>query len=218
MTAMTIERLTEILELADQLRAGRDKMQEPQELPAPFGNAIRAVDSVLQAMKCEAVLAGGWAVWRLGFAARVTEDIDIVLPADRIEEFLQFAAASGFERLPQPVGRWPKVRHTESGIKVDILPEGARPGNSKEPAPTTIPHPKGMGGVPGRLRYIRLVALFELKLAAGRARDRHDVVELIRANPNFLADIRQHLQTVHESYASTFDYLVERAREEEEER
>jgi aminoglycoside-2''-adenylyltransferase len=218
MRATTIEQLTEILDLADQLREGRDSMQTPQDLPGRFGLVVQAVDRILQAMNCESVLAGGWAVWRLGFAARVTEDIDIVLPANRIEEFMQAAEGCGFERLPHPPGRWPKLRHNESGIKVDILPEGARPGNSKNPAPTTIPHPSAMGAVPGLLRYIQLASLFELKLAAGRARDRHDVVELIHANPNLLADIRQHLQTAHETYASTFDHLVERAREEKEER
>jgi hypothetical protein len=218
MAAMTLERLTEVLELADQLREGRDAMQSPQDLPGRFGATIQAVDRVLQAMKCESVLAGGWAVWRLGFAARVTEDIDIVLPAAQIEEFLRVAEASGFESLPQPMRRWPKVRHRESGIKVDILPEGARPGNLKDPAPTTIPHPEAMGAIPGCLRYIRLASLVELKLAAGRHRDRHDVVELILANPDSLADIRQHLQTVHVTYVSAFDQLVERAREEEEER
>src|SRR5213078_1871754 len=126
----------------------------------------------------------GWAVWHHGFVGRVTQDVDIVLPADRIDEFLRVAADSGFEVLPQPAGRWPKVLHKDTGVKVDILPEGARPGTASRPAPTTIPAPGAMGAAGWRLHYITLESLVELKLAAGRAKDAADVVELLRVNPD----------------------------------
>jgi hypothetical protein len=112
---------------------------------------------------------------------RVTQDLDIVLPADRVEEFLCAAAVSGFEVLPATPGRWPKVHHQESDIQVDILPEGGCPGTAAKPAPTTIPHPKDLGAAGIALRYIPLAALMELKIAAGRARDEGDVIELLRA-------------------------------------
>src|SRR5438034_10476890 len=107
-------------------------------------------------MQCPSVLAGGWAVWRHGFVGRVTQDLDIVLPADRIEEFLRTAAVSGFEVLPQPEGRWPKVRHKETDVRVDVLPEGGRPGTLARPAPTTIRHPSDLGAEGCTLRYISL--------------------------------------------------------------
>ena len=52
-------------------------------------------------MNCVSVLAGGWAVWRHGYVGRVTEHVDIALPADRIDAFLRVAAVSGFEVLAQ---------------------------------------------------------------------------------------------------------------------
>jgi hypothetical protein len=52
-----------------------------------------------------------------------------------------------------------------------------------------------------------------LKLAAGRARDESDVVELIRANPDQVDSIRQSLARVHTDYVAAFDLLVERARD-----
>jgi len=52
-----------------------------------------------------------------------------------------------------------------------------------------------------------------LKLAAGRPRDEGDVAELIRANPESVEAIRQHLAAVHPNYAAAFDQLVQRARE-----
>src|SRR3954451_22810799 len=108
---VTLASLTEQLELADALLAGRDRMFEPQDLPGRYGRVIRAVDHLLRAVGCEAVLGGGWAVWRHGFHGRVTQDVDIVLAADRIDEFLRAAAVAGFDVLPHPTGRWPKLMH-----------------------------------------------------------------------------------------------------------
>lgn len=188
-------------------------MLDPQDLPGRFGQAIRAVDHLLQALDCPAVVAGGWAVWRHGYVGRVTEDVDIVLPADRIDEFLNAAAFSGFERLPVRPGHWPKVRHKESDIKVDVLPEGATPGTASRLAPTTIPHPDLLGAEGNTLKYISLSGLIELKLAAGRARDESDVVELIRANAEQVLGIRNHLASVHVRYVSQYDSLVAKAEE-----
>jgi hypothetical protein len=217
LNGVTLESLTEKLELADQLLVGRNTMFEPQDLPGRYGRAIKAVDRLLQIMNCPSVLAGGWAVWRHGFTGRITQDIDIGLPADRIEEFLRVASVSGFELLPQREGRWPKVRHKETDVKVDVLPEGARPGTPECLAPTTIPHPLQMGAVQGLLRYITLPRLIELKLAAGRMRDEYDVVELMRANLDKIDIIREHLTCVHADYVLHFDRLLNRARNQRDE-
>src|SRR5581483_7154377 len=195
--------------------AGRATMFQPQDLPGRYGRVVRAVEHVLQAMQCAAVLGGGWAVWRHGFVGRITQDLDIVLPTDRIDEFLRLAAVSGFESLPQAAGTWPKVRHKDTGIQVDILPEGERPGTAAKPAPTTIPHPAQLGGQPGALHYISLPRLIELKLAAGRGRDEADVIELMRANMAEAEPIRQHLSGIHASYVTLFDQLLQKARDQQ---
>lgn len=215
--AVTLQSLTEQLELADALLAGRDRMFEPQDLPGRYGRVIRAVDHLLRAVGCEVVLGGGWAVWRHGFHGRVTQDVDIVLAADRIDEFLRAAAVAGFDVLPQPPGRWPKLMHRETNFKVDILPEGQRPGTVSRPAPTTLPHPSALGAAGPTLRYITLPALIELKLAAGRARDEGDVVELVRANPQQIEAVRQHLASAHADYVTAFDRLVQRAHDQRDE-
>jgi len=215
--SLTLESLTQQLELVDQLLAGKSHMFEPQDLPGRYGRVIRALDHLLQIVGSEAVLGGGWAVWRHGFHGRMTQDVDIVLPANRVDEFLRVAAFSGFDILPQPAGRWPKLMHKETDIKVDILPEGERPGTQSNPAPTTMPHPAAMGAAGARLRYISLHALIELKLAAGRPRDDGDVAELIRANPNEVEAIRAHLASVHQTYIVAFDRLAQRAAEQRDE-
>jgi hypothetical protein len=85
----------------------------------------------------------------------VTQDIDIVLPSDRIDDFLKGAAVSGFDVLTQSAGLWRKLRHRETAIDVDIRPEGGRPGTVRRAAPTTIPHPRSMGAEPGILNTFR---------------------------------------------------------------
>jgi hypothetical protein len=190
-------------------------MLDPQDLPGRYGRVVAEIDRLLQILKCEAVVGGGWAVWRHGFVSRVTQDIDIVLPADRIAEFLQIASVSGFQVLNQQPGGWPKVCHKETDLQIDILPEGEFPGVPPNLAPTAIPSPANLGATGSRLRYIGLPALIELKLAAGRLKDQADVVELIRANTSELEAIRSHLSHVHARYVADFDRLVELSRQED---
>lgn len=215
MRAMTLEFLTHQLELGEQLRLGREDMHNPQDLPGRFGRVVRAIDHILQTTQVESVVGGGWAVWHHGYVARLTQDVDIALPADKIDEVLLAASVSGFEILPRQEGRWPKMMHKETGIKVDILPEGARPGTASHPAPTIIPHPHMMGAEPGQLRYMSLPRLFELKIAAGRGRDEGDVIELLRILPEQVSTLRQHLATVHPDYVVKFDELLRRAQEQQ---
>jgi hypothetical protein len=205
---ISAEALVQQLQLADALLAERDRMLAPQDLPGRYGRVVGAIDQVLSTCDCESVIGGGWAVWRHGYIGRVTQDVDIALPGERIEEFLKVASLSGFEVLARTAGRWPKLRHRETGIEVDILPEGGRPGTASRPAPTVIPHPKSMGAVRGTLTYISLASLVELKLAAGRLRDEADVMELIRENPDRIDELRRHLAAVHAQYARRFEELI----------
>ena len=48
------------------------------------------------------MLGGGRAVWRHGYVGRVTQDVDVVLPADRLFEFTRLASGSDFDVLPRP--------------------------------------------------------------------------------------------------------------------
>lgn len=215
MPPVTLDSLAERLELADELLAGRETMLTPQDLPGRYGRVVRAVNHLLDVMQCPSALAGGWAVWRHGFVGRVTQDIDVVLPTDRIAEFMRLAGVSGFEVLAQPEGRWPKARHKDTDVKVDILPEGARPGTTAKPAPTTIRHPLSMGGQGFALAYVTLASLVELKIAAGRIGDEHDIVELIRANSDQINVIRNHLSSIHADYVRAFDLLMARLESQE---
>jgi hypothetical protein len=216
MPSLTIELLNAALQCAEELDAGRESMFEPQDLPGRYGRVVKSLDHVLQAIGCQGVVGGGWAVWRHGYVGRVTRDIDIVVPAAKVDEFLQAASVSGFQVLPVPVERWPKLVHRDTQVDVDILPEGRRPGTPSKPAPTTIPHPARLGASGTSLTYARLPALIELKIAAGRIQDQADVVKLVQANPDQIDTVREHLLGIHADYVSEFNRLVQLAHEEAE--
>jgi hypothetical protein len=214
MEPVTLQSLVAQLQLADQLFAERASMFEPQDLPGRYGRVVAALDRLLHAIDCQAVVVGGWAVWRHGYIGRVTRDIDIVLPAAKVDAFLRGAPASGFQVLTVPPGRWPKLVHRDTDIDVDILPEDRRPGTPAQPAPTTIPHPNRLGASGTSLKYVPLPGLVELKLAAGRSQDLADVIKLIQANPDQLAAVREYLTGVHTDYVTQFDRLTRQARDE----
>jgi hypothetical protein len=217
MTGTTLAFLEEQIELSEQLIAGRGQMNNPQDLPGRYGRVVKAVDHLLEVMQCVAVLGGGWAVWHHGYSERVTQDLDVALPASRIDEFLRVASLAGFQLLPKRKGRWPKLIHKESGVTVDILPEGARPGTLSKPAPTTIPPPGEMGAAGSKLCYMTLESLLELKLAAGREKDFADVVALLKVNMDRIKNLRQHVAKAHKAYAQLFDRLLESAKEQQDE-
>lgn len=206
--------LTEQLAIADQLRTQGSNMLEPHQLPGRYGRVIVALEKLLDAADATAVVAGGWAVWYHGYVGRVTQDVDIVIAIVSQEELLRIAPVCGFDVLEAPAGRWPKLVHRETGIEVDFLPETEFPGTAQHKAPVPIRHPEVYGAERGRLRYISLECLCELKLGAHRAKDIADLVELIKVNPSRLTGICEALADLHTAYATEFKDLIEQANEE----
>ncbi len=205
--------LAEQLGIGDQPLEARDTLTEPEDLPRRYRRVVRAIEHVLMVCNIGAVVGGGWAVWRHGYVARLTQDIDIARPQDRIDEFIRAASVAGFDALPRQPGHRPKLLHRDTKVQVVILPEGGRPGSAANPAPTTIPHPDQMGAQPGRLRYMGLPSLVVLKLAAGRSRDETDVIELLLVNPDRISSLREFAAGIRPDYAAKFDVLAKRAGE-----
>ena len=207
--------LTEQLTLADALLVtDGGKVMRPSELPGRYGRVIRDLERLVVATDVHAVVAGGWAVWRHGYVGRVTQDVDIVIPAVSQEDVLRVAPMFGFDVLPVREGMWPKLTHRETAIDVDLMPEAGIPGTPTRPAPVPIRHPSVYGAKAGELSFIELSGLFELKLGAHRARDVADLVELIKVNPSQLDEIRQHLEQIHPDYAAELTNLIRQAHEE----
>lgn len=186
----------------------------PRDLPGRYGRAIHDLERLLTAADALSVVAGGWAVWRHGYAGRVTEDVDIVVAEEKIERLHQLAENFGFDFFLPPAGRWPKMNHRATKIDVDILPEAGVPGTPSRPAPVPIGNPSRYQAVAGSLVFIPLSGLVELKLGAGRAKDIADLVELIKAHRTELEPILEYLATVHSSYPDRFSALIRQADQE----
>ncbi len=186
----------------------------PAELPGRYGRVIRDIERLLAAVDSPGVVAGGWAVWRHGYIGRVTQDVDLVIPAASQAGILDAGPLFGFDVLNVPDGVWPKLTHRETAIEVDLLPEGGIPGTAARPAPVPIRHPSEYGARRAGLEYIRIAGLFELKLGAHRARDMADLVELIKVNPGELDGIRMHLEQVHPLYSQQLAEIIRQAADE----
>ena len=203
-----------LFELASELRLMNVESSLPRDLPGPYGGAIADLERLLTATETLAVVAGGWAVWRHGFAGRVTDDVDVVVPEDKLDELKSVAPMCGFEVLSVPPGRWPKMVHRATSIDVDLLPENGIPGTPSRPARIAIQHPRQYAATLRTLHFIPLINLIELKLGAGRAKDIADIIELIQQHPNQLEAISQHLSDLDPAYLVRFQELREQADEE----
>jgi len=186
----------------------------PRDLPGRYGRVIADLERLFVATGTLAVVAGGWAVWRHGFAGRVTEDVDVVVPEDKLAELKTVAPMSGFDVLANPPGRWPKLVHRETSIEVDLLPEKGIPGTPARPAPIAIQHPREYAAKRDTLQFIPLTNLIELKLGAGRAKDVADIIELIKQHPGELETIKHHLSALSPVYFTRFEELIQQANEE----
>lgn len=202
-------------DLAEQLRVMESSETEPRDLPGRYGRVIRDVERLLTVAETSAVVAGGWAVWHHGYAGRVTQDVDIVIARDKVQDLQQRAELCGFSVVPIQPGRWPKLHHRETGIEVDFLPEAELPGTPTRPGLIPIGHPTRYQTTGQRLSYISLTGLVELKLGAGRAKDIADVIAMIQHNANKLSAIMSHLQQLAPRYAVQFQDLIQQARDEE---
>jgi hypothetical protein len=112
---------------------------------------------------------------------RATVDVDILVGSSALETIHERLDGLGYAR-PFPGSR--NLRDTETGVRIEFLVEGQFPGDGK-PKPIPFPDPNEAGQTIRGIRYLRLPALVELKLASGmtspgRLKDLADVQELIR--------------------------------------
>lgn len=200
--------------IAEDLLAMDPEKSTPHDLPGRYGRTVADLQRVLLATNTLSVVAGGWAVWHHGYAGRVTEDVDIVVGKEAIGALQQSAQLFRFDFLEPPRGRWPKLQHRETGIEVDLLPEGGIPGTPSNLAPVAIRAPIAYGASEDSLVYISLSGLVELKLGAGRAKDTADLIEILHLHPDRISELIEHVAQVHGSYRSKLQRLIEQSQDE----
>ncbi len=145
-------------------------------------HALHRLVDQLNAQGIPYAVLGALAMTQHGHA-RMTEDIDILLTPEGLEQFRQTLVGRGYR--PAIEGAKKSFQDTETGVRIDIVTTGEYPGDGL-PKPVVFPDPANpeitteIDGV----CVLNLEKLIELKLASGltashRLRDLADVQDLI---------------------------------------
>lgn len=161
-----------------------------------LNNALRKVAADLDREGIDYVAIGAIALNRHGYK-RFTEDIDLLLTREGLEQFREKLVGRGYR--PAFEGARKKYRTSEN-IPVEIITSGEFPGDGK-PKPVAFPDPADVTVVIDDVKTITLEKLIELKLVSGmtasdRLKDLADVQEVIR------------LKSLDEKFAEKLDPTV----------
>jgi hypothetical protein len=147
---------------------------------ADVHRALDKLVGVLEEAGIPYAIAGAMALNEHGYR-RVTEDVDVVLTREGLQELKRRVLGRGYvEKFPGSRG----LRDAEYGVGIDILVSGDYPGDGK-PKPVAFPDPAAVAVRRPRGAFLALPRLLELKLASGisaphRLKDLADVLEVIR--------------------------------------
>ena len=147
----------------------------------PVHHTLRKIAAKLDELGIAYAVAGGMALSAHHFV-RATVDVDILVDAEGLKAIHENLDGLGYVR---PFAGSKNLKDVETGVRIEFLVQGQFPGDGK-PKPVAFPSPREAGQVINGIRYLRLPALIELKLASGmtnlgRLKDLADVQELIRA-------------------------------------
>ena len=180
-----------------------------------FTRALEDLRRLAAAEGISVAIVGGLAAIHYGYPA-ATQDIDIAIARSDLDRFLTAAPAYGLKVVWRAESGWHTLTHGD--VEINVVPEGGR---AKSASPTTIPGPAAMGVGHG-LGFASLPAWIELKISAGRQKDRAHVVEVLKKTADLEVEaVRQALNSVDGGYAATFELLLGEAideRRQEEER
>jgi hypothetical protein len=175
-----------------------------------FSQALEALNELARKAKIPIALVGGMAATHYGFRGG-TDDIDVVVGKDDLDQFLMYAPQFGFKVAWRSKTGWHTLEHGD--VEINVVPEG---GKAKNTSPTTIPGP-GQLGVEEGLGVACLAGWVELKLATGRAKDLGHISELMKkASESEITACRNHLRGIHSDYFQEFERLLNQVEEEKE--
>jgi len=174
---------------------------------SPVHQTMRRLTERLRVAGIAYAVMGGMAVNAHG-ARRTTQDLDVLLTAEGLEQFRNLLVDSTYEQDPR------RSRHfvdRDNGVGIDILVTGHYPGRGG-PAPFAFPDPTEASEEINQIRVVTLAQLVQLKLAAHRYYDFGDVVFLIRVHNLDESFAGQLHLSVHQDY---IECLEEKRREDE---
>jgi hypothetical protein len=144
---------------------------------------------------------------------RFTEDIDLVLTREGLEEFHRELIGLGY--APAFPGAKKRLRSTRDNVPIEVIVAGEYPGDGL-PKPVSFPTPSDASVEIDGVRVVTLEKLIELKLASGmtapdRLKDLADVQELIKVR-SLTADLAERLNPYVQNQYLQLCRAVEKAR------
>ena len=179
-----------------------------------LNKALLKIAADLDREKIEYVVVGAIALNRHGFR-RFTEDIDLLLTKEGLEQFRLSLVGRGYRPAFEAARR--KFR-TSDRVPIDVITTGEFPGDGL-PKPVKFPDPTEFVVVIDGVKTITLEKLIELKLASGmtatdRLKDLADVQEMIKIK-NLDASFAKRLdEYVREKYLELYQGVVTGTRDE----
>jgi hypothetical protein len=143
----------------------------------PVHKALRAIIKRFDKAGIAYAVVGGMALKAHNFR-RMTDDLDLLVTPEGLEEFRRRYVPRYYEETPQ---RRRRLTDKANKVTIDFLVTGRFPGTG-EPGPIAFPDPSAVSELRDEARVVDLATLVQLKLAARRYQDFADVVALIRAN------------------------------------
>lgn len=146
-----------------------------------LNNTLAQITGDLKEHGIDYMVIGAVALMAHGYP-RFTEDIDLVLTVDGLEQFHKELIGLGY--APAFPGARKRIRSTRDGVTIEVMTTGEYPGDG-QPKPVRMPEPKNASVEIDGVRFVSLEKLIELKLASGmtasdRLKDLADVQELIK--------------------------------------
>jgi hypothetical protein len=173
----------------------------------PASLAMRRLVQKLEKASIPYAIVGGMAVYAQGHR-RMTDDVDVLLTRQGFDAFRQAFVPKDYQPTPR---RSRRFTDTKNGVTVDVLVTGLFPGQG-QPGPIAFPDPIAVREQIGRVYYIDLATLIQLKLAARRHQDFADVVSLISAHNLDESFLDRLHPTLHRDF---IECLEEKRREDE---
>ena len=182
----------------------------------PFSRALEALDRVAAEVGPVAIVGGLAGIHHRALVT--TLDIDIVVAAHQIDEFLSAAERHGLAVKQRSQQGWHILEYQDpdGAVPIHIVPEGQKTPRDPAQAPP-VPSPQSLGVEQG-LGYASFAGWAVLKLVANREKDRYHLIEALKqADQQQVSEVVVALRRLPANYLKEFERLVRAAEEERQE-
>jgi hypothetical protein len=173
-----------------------------------FTKALEALERLASTIDAPLAIVGGLAGIHHQ-AAVTTLDIDVVVPADKLDAVVAEAVHCGLVVKHSSSDGWHRLAFTdEQGeVAIKVVPAGQKSTRDPIYAPAT-PSPQELGVARG-LGYASFDGWVALKLVANRDKDRYHLIEALkRASEASIASVAVRLRQFDPIYLKEFERLV----------